>query len=139
MVTAATATSATRIPVLLYHSVSDDPPPVIAPFAVSPATFGRHVALLVDGCHTVLSVSDLAAVLSDPARAIPPRPVVVTFDDGWAGLAEHAAPALATYGFPSTLYVTTALDASVKRKVAVPTGLAVMGRNAMLAGVPRVR
>ena len=36
----------TTIPILRYHSVSTDPAPWIAPYAVAPATFARHVDLI---------------------------------------------------------------------------------------------
>ncbi len=36
-----------------------------------------------------------------------PDPVVVTFDDGTADFAEHAAPILERHGIPATLYLAT--------------------------------
>jgi peptidoglycan/xylan/chitin deacetylase (PgdA/CDA1 family) len=35
------------------------------------------------------------------------RPVVITFDDGYADFHEHALPVLDRYGFAATLFVTT--------------------------------
>jgi hypothetical protein len=40
-------------------------------------------------------------------KALPPRTLVITFDDGWLGIGLKAVPVLRKYGFPSTLYVTT--------------------------------
>lgn len=31
------------VPILLYHSISPDPPDWIAPFTISPATFRAHL------------------------------------------------------------------------------------------------
>lgn len=95
------------IPIILYHAIDDDPPPWIAPFSVAPATFAAHLdAMLAAGCQP-LTVSELVDRL-DRGGGLPARPVVVTFDDGFADTAERAAPALAARGMPATVYVTTA-------------------------------
>jgi peptidoglycan/xylan/chitin deacetylase (PgdA/CDA1 family) len=94
------------LPILLYHSVDDGPPPWIAPFTVPPAVFARHLDHIVEtGCH-VLTVSEAVDCMEN-AKALPARPVVVTFDDGFADLAERAAPALAARGLRATAYITT--------------------------------
>jgi peptidoglycan/xylan/chitin deacetylase (PgdA/CDA1 family) len=95
----------TIIPILLYHSVSVDPAPWIAPYAVTPQLFTRHLELMAASGRTTLTVSGLVDALEGRAR-LPPRPLVVTFDDGFADVAE-AASMLAARGFPCTLYVTT--------------------------------
>ena len=38
---------------------------------------------------------------------MPPRPVVLTFDDGFADFHDRALPLLARYGFTATVFVTT--------------------------------
>jgi peptidoglycan/xylan/chitin deacetylase (PgdA/CDA1 family) len=94
------------IPILLYHSVADAPPQWIEPFAVRPAQFARHLdAIVAGGCHA-LTVSELVELRTSGAE-LPPRPVVITFDDGFADTAEQAVPALAARGLASTVYVTT--------------------------------
>lgn len=57
-----------------------------------------------------ISLDDAVGRIRDPG----PRPsrrrfVVVTFDDGYADVVEHALPVLERYGAPFTLYVTTDL------------------------------
>lgn len=94
------------IPVLLYHSVSEDPPAWIAPFAVTPDMFGRHLEEVVASGRTAITVSQLADGIRGLAR-LPERPVVITADDGFADFAENAVPALARRNLPSTLYVST--------------------------------
>ena len=49
----------TTIPILRYHSVSTDPAPWIAPYAVAPATFARHVDLIAASGRTAMTVSEL--------------------------------------------------------------------------------
>jgi peptidoglycan/xylan/chitin deacetylase (PgdA/CDA1 family) len=40
-------------------------------------------------------------------QSLPARPIVVTFDDGYADLFEMALPILVEQGFPATVFVTT--------------------------------
>jgi peptidoglycan/xylan/chitin deacetylase (PgdA/CDA1 family) len=96
---------ATPIPILLYHSISADPARWIAPFSVTPAAFAHHVDLITGSGRNAITVSRLCAALAGQSP-MPPRPVVVTFDDGFADFADAAA-VLGRNHIPSTLYVTT--------------------------------
>src|SRR5207249_11417361 len=103
------------IPVLLYHSVSDHPSPAIAPFAVTPRTFERHLELIVDeGCET-LTVSELVDRRTR-GELLPPRLVVITFDDGFADTLDVAAPRLWSRGLVATVYLTTGYLAGGTRR-----------------------
>ena len=87
------------VPILLYHAVDDSPPGWIAPFTVKPEVFHRHLDLIAAlGCQP-LTVTEMADRLQ-PGQAWPDRPVVITFDDGFADVASVVAPALAARGFP---------------------------------------
>jgi peptidoglycan/xylan/chitin deacetylase (PgdA/CDA1 family) len=96
----------TPVPVLLYHAVSADPPRWIAPFAVSPAAFSAHLDAVTSSGREPLTVSQYVDGLLGKIL-LPPRPVLITVDDGFADFAENALPALAGRNLPSTLYVTT--------------------------------
>jgi peptidoglycan/xylan/chitin deacetylase (PgdA/CDA1 family) len=95
------------VPILLYHSVSDDPPKDTEAFAIPPRSFRRQLDTILRNQMTPLTVS--AFVEAMIADALPPRAVVITFDDGWADFASIAAPAMSERGVVSTLYVTTGL------------------------------
>ncbi|KOG31678.1 MULTISPECIES: polysaccharide deacetylase family protein [Streptomyces] len=96
----------TRIPVLLYHAVMEDPPDWIAEFTVSPREFASQLDAIVASGRTAITVGALAAHLAAGAP-LPPRPVVLTFDDGFADLVGPTAEALAARELPSTAYLTT--------------------------------
>lgn len=121
-----------RVPVLLYHSVSADPPGWIAPFTVRPATFAAHLDAVVTSGRQPLTVSQYADGLAGRA-ALPHRPVLITFDDGFADFADHALPALTERGLASTLYVTTGALAGQDRQTVLPA--AAMLRSADLPGL----
>ncbi|MGZ0145911.1 polysaccharide deacetylase family protein [Kribbella sp. WER1] len=94
-----------NIPILLYHSVSHAPSEWIAPFTVTPETFERHIRLISQAGLQPLTVSQLRSAV-DRRQALE-RPVVITFDDGFADTLDAAAPVLARYSMPATVYVTS--------------------------------
>lgn len=97
-----------RIPVLLYHAVMDDPPDWIAEFAVAPQEFGAQLDAIVASGRTPVTVTTLVDHLAVRDGApLPPRPVVLTFDDGFADLPGPTAEALASRALPATAYLTT--------------------------------
>ncbi|WP_052069260.1 polysaccharide deacetylase family protein [Streptacidiphilus albus] len=94
------------VPVFLYHSVSTDPAPWIAPFTVAPRTFTEQLDQLAASGRTVVPLRRLVAAL----RGGPPLPAnsaVLTFDDGFADFYWTVAPLLGARELPATLFVTT--------------------------------
>src|SRR5690242_19177687 len=107
------------IPILLYHSVSADPPAWIADFTVSPAMFRAHLDVVVASGRQPITVSQLADGLQGKA-GLPAHPVLITVDDGFADFAYNAMPALTERKLPSTLYVTTGALAGRNRESVLP-------------------
>ena len=95
-----------RIPVLLYHAVTDDPPPWIDQFTVRPRQFLAQLDAIRDSGRTPLTATGLTEALAGRAP-LPDRPVVITIDDGFADLPGFTAPALAERGLTATAYLTT--------------------------------
>jgi peptidoglycan/xylan/chitin deacetylase (PgdA/CDA1 family) len=96
-----------KIPILLYHSVSAESSPRFEPWTITPEDFADHMQILADEGYTALSVSDLAEIMTGTSVEIPERPVVITFDDGFADFYHTAQPVLAEHGFRSTIYLIT--------------------------------
>lgn len=96
----------TRVPILMYHSVTDRPTSGTRPHAVRPADFAEQMAYLADRGFTALTFGELTAAL-DAGGELPERPVVITFDDGYADFHEIALPVLDRLGLRSTLFVTS--------------------------------
>ena len=105
MTTDRSLTVAKKVPILVYHSVSDDPHPFIRSFAVSPRTFARQLDAIRDADMQPLTVSDFVAKRA--VNELPARPVVITFDDGWKDTATTAVAELSQRSMLATLYVTT--------------------------------
>lgn len=98
--------NAINVPILMYHSVAHDASRRFKQFTVSPTLFAEQMAYLSEHAYTALTVTQFIAARSD--SALPSRPVLLTFDDGFADFAFSALPILQKYGFSATLYVTTA-------------------------------
>ncbi|WP_432138520.1 MULTISPECIES: polysaccharide deacetylase family protein [unclassified Streptomyces] len=95
-----------RVPILMYHAVSAVPSEATRALSVTPQAFAAQMALIADRGLTPLTTAALAARWR-AGRPLPARPVLITFDDGYAGVHRHALPVLAEHGFPATLFVST--------------------------------
>jgi peptidoglycan/xylan/chitin deacetylase (PgdA/CDA1 family) len=87
--------------ILLYHRVADDEDPL----ALSPRRFADQMAYLAAADYRAV---DLFSALEPMwAGEVPARTVCITFDDGFADVAENALPVLERHGFGATVFVTT--------------------------------
>jgi len=93
------------VPILLYHSVCDQPAAGQEAFTVSPAVFREHVRAISDAGRTALTLSELARAVRGEC-ALPSRPVLVTFDDGFADV-RPAVELLLSAGLAATVFVTS--------------------------------
>lgn len=93
------------VPILLYHSISDQPVAGQEAFTVTPTAFREHVRAIVDAGCTALTASEMATALRGDG-ILPPRPVLVTFDDGFAD-AQPAIELLLSEGLGATVFITS--------------------------------
>ncbi len=101
---AAQAVQPVHAVVLLYHHVAADTP---AATSVRPETFDAHLAYLDREGFTVIALQRIVAALRDPAVALPPKAVALTFDDGYRSIYTAALPRLEARGWPFTVFVST--------------------------------
>ena len=95
-----------RLLILCYHGVSLQDEHVWDPeLFVTPAFLARRLQLLAEARCNVLPLGSAVRLLSD--GRLPPRSVVMTFDDGFYNMVPAAAPLLRKFGVPATVYVST--------------------------------
>ncbi len=106
--------STRRVAILVYHRI-DEPAaePDLDPGLVSatPADFRAQMEVLAAYAHPISLSQLLGAHLEQ--RPLPPRAVLVTFDDGYRDFAVHAWPVLRSLGIPAVLFVPTAFPDGV--------------------------
>ena len=97
------------VPVLMYHYISVPPPDADIyrqDLSVTPDQFAAQVTWLRDHGYTAITLDALYNALAYGAP-LPPRPVILTFDDGYADAYTHAFPALQRAGMTGTFFVVT--------------------------------
>lgn len=94
-----------HIPILMYHSISENAGPKFREFTVPEALFARQVEYLHQQAYTPMTVSQLVQAQSQ--GSLPAKPVILTFDDAFLDFYTAALPILTRYNFPATLYVPT--------------------------------
>jgi peptidoglycan/xylan/chitin deacetylase (PgdA/CDA1 family) len=92
---------------VLFHDVTDQPSELTRGLGVTlgKKEFEARIEFLAKHYTPV----DLSTVLSNRKRGYSRPPVLVTFDDAYASVAETAAPILKKYGIPALFFVNASL------------------------------
>jgi peptidoglycan/xylan/chitin deacetylase (PgdA/CDA1 family) len=98
-----------EVPILMYHHVAVPPPDANIyeiDLSVLPDDFAAQLAYLRENGYTSISLYDLqyALALGNP---LPAKPIVITFDDGYADMYTQAYPLLKQYGFTAAFFIVT--------------------------------
>ncbi len=90
--------------VLMYHKVNNIPD---NPLTVNITDFEQQMQILSQD-YRVLSLSELEQ-LHHKQKPLPPKAVLLTFDDGYLDNLTYAYPILKKYQLPATLFIPTGL------------------------------
>jgi peptidoglycan/xylan/chitin deacetylase (PgdA/CDA1 family) len=95
------------VPILMYHRVnvvSSSTPAITRRLTVHPAVFAQQMRWLRShGYHTITQRQLFDALMC--GRALPRKPILITFDDGYRDTYRKASPVLARLGMRATAYV----------------------------------
>jgi peptidoglycan/xylan/chitin deacetylase (PgdA/CDA1 family) len=90
------------VPILLYHHI--DISPIDSRYYVTPKKFEEEIKLLHDWGYTTITTTQLVQAITLGTK-LPPRPILITFDDGHADNYTNAFPIMQKYGFTGVLYL----------------------------------
>ena len=90
------------VPILLYHWI--DTSPIDSRYYVTPQKFEEEIKLLHDWQYTTITTVQLVQAITQGTK-LPPRPVLITFDDGHVDNYTNAFPIMQKYGFTGVLYI----------------------------------
>lgn len=96
-----------RVPVLLYHYieyVQDKRDTIRQKLDVTPYTFEQEVLTLKNAGYTFITAKELGNVL-DGETSMPPKPILLTFDDGHRDFYTDVLPILKKYNIKATAYI----------------------------------
>ena len=100
--------SAESVLVLMYHRVGEASNAWEARYAISATRFDEHMRTLQDGGFRAVGAEALVNWL-EGGPALPAGSFVLTFDDGFRGVKEHALPVLQRLGWPFTVFLVSGL------------------------------
>ncbi len=89
-------------PILLYHHVADIEP--ASRYYISPQVFQAQMEALHQWGYTAVPISTIVEVITKGGE-LPPRPVVITFDDGNEDVYTNAFPIMQELGFVGTFFI----------------------------------
>jgi len=100
-----------NVPVLMYHHIQ---PYNLAKergqtsLTVDSVVFDQQMSYLASGGYTSISADELANALKTHS-ALPPKPIVITMDDGYKDNFEYAFPVVQKYGLVANIMIPTGL------------------------------
>ncbi|HFC11604.1 MAG TPA: polysaccharide deacetylase family protein, partial [Anaerolineae bacterium] len=100
-----------RVAILMYHYL--EVPPSNADkyrldLSVEPDEFRKQLTYLRDNGYTTISLYDLARAMANQ-QELPPKPIILTFDDGYLNNYTNAFPLLKEFGMTATFFIITDL------------------------------
>lgn len=93
-----------KLTVLSYHEIAERDEALVPQFAVSPTMFVRQMDWLRNNGYHFVSVNDVLAD-RDGKKPLPEKAVLITFDDGYTSVYQHAFPILKMFRIPAVIAV----------------------------------
>lgn len=98
----------TTVPILMYHYIRELPPNTTDKLgyglSIAPRLFEEELAYLAGAGYHSVSMDELVSHMTK-GTPLPPKPVVLTFDDGYADFYTTAWPLLKKYKLGATAYL----------------------------------
>ena len=93
-------------PVLEYHRVTNNPEFVDTVYNVPPDEFSAQLDYLQQNGYTTITLQDFMRVVHGKGN-LPDKPIILTFDDGYADNYSEMLPILESHGMTAVVYVVS--------------------------------
>lgn len=104
-----------RVPILMYHHIEKAPrrsDAIRQDLSVSPKKFEQQLRYLREEGYESITLNDLALHVT-VGKPLPPKPIILTFDDGYRNAYTNAFPLLKKYSFVGTFFlISEPIDAN---------------------------
>lgn len=91
------------VPIFVFHSVM---PGSGYEYEISTGQLNELCSLLKQRGYQTISFQDLFTAING-GKALPPKPVILTTDDGYQSTYQYAFPIVQSYGYKMTLFIST--------------------------------
>jgi len=98
-----------RVPILMYHYISippEDADVYRTDLSVTPDNFRAQMIYLAQNGYTPIDFYDLSLAITGHI-GLPPKPVIITLDDGYRDQYDNGFPVLREFGFTATIFLVT--------------------------------
>jgi len=92
-----------NLPILMYHHIQTESL-VLSRLTVSLRSFKRQISWLSQKGYETISLERLGSFIQGQ-DTLPKKPVIITFDDGYQSVWDHAKPVLDQSGFTATVFL----------------------------------
>lgn len=93
-------------PILEYHAITATPDTLSEIYSVPPAEFSAQLDYLQENGYTTITLNDYIRARRY-GKPLPEKPIVLTFDDGYADNYTEMLPILEAHGMTAVVYVVT--------------------------------
>lgn len=80
-----------ELPVVMYHSILNDPA-LAGDYVLSPQQLECDLRYIKECGYTPVLMEDLISYVNIPEAKLPPKPILITFDDGYYNNYLYAYP-----------------------------------------------
>jgi peptidoglycan/xylan/chitin deacetylase (PgdA/CDA1 family) len=91
-----------NIPIICYHNLSPTTP---GSMNMTPQTVETQLKWLKDNGFTVIPLREAVDYLTGKRDSLPPKPIVITADDGWQSQYTYLYPLAKKYNVPITFFI----------------------------------
>jgi peptidoglycan/xylan/chitin deacetylase (PgdA/CDA1 family) len=98
-----------KVPILMYHYISiapEDADIYRKDLSVAPEDFRAQMQYLADNGYTPIDLYDLSRAITNKMD-LPPKPIIITIDDGYRDNYHNGFPILKELGFKATIFLPT--------------------------------